>query len=90
MVDPTHILKAEPLQLTSKLTYEEQPVEILDRDKHWLRNRVIDKVKVLWRSHDVEEATWESEEIIRKKYPHLFGAACAMRIQALQAYKYYL
>ena len=29
-------------------------------------------VKVLWKSHAIEEATWETEEYMRQHYPHLF------------------
>ncbi|KAL5578274.1 hypothetical protein UlMin_019973 [Ulmus minor] len=54
------------------LTYEEQPVQILDRKDKALRNKVIPLVKVLWRNHKVEEATWEREDEMRIKYPHLF------------------
>ena len=44
-----------------KLTYEEVPVEILDRQVKWLRNKDVASVKVLWRNHQVESATWEAE-----------------------------
>ncbi|KAL5537390.1 hypothetical protein UlMin_045543 [Ulmus minor] len=54
------------------LTYQEQPVQILDRKDKALRNKVIPLVKVLWRNHKVEEATWEREDEMRAKYPHLF------------------
>ncbi|KAL5549103.1 hypothetical protein UlMin_004334 [Ulmus minor] len=39
------------------LTYQEQPVQILDRKDKTLRNKVIPLVKVLWRNHKVEDAT---------------------------------
>ena len=29
-------------------------------------------VKVVWRNHGLDEATWEVEEKIREKYPNLF------------------
>ena len=29
-------------------------------------------MKVLWRNHSEEEATWEMESEMRIKYPHLF------------------
>ena len=29
-------------------------------------------VKVLWKNHGVEEATWETEAKMRQDYPHLF------------------
>ena len=54
------------------MTYEEKPVQILDREEKVLRNRTIPMVKVLWRNHKVEEATWEIESEMRKNYPYLF------------------
>ena len=73
IADPSHILKEQPIQLKENLTYEEHPVEILDRIDHVLHNKVILLVKVLWRSHTVEEATWEPEAQMRHQYPHLFS-----------------
>ena len=47
IADPSHILKEQPIQLKENLTYEEHPVEILDRRNQVLRNKVIPLVKVL-------------------------------------------
>lgn len=33
----------------------------------------ISLVKVLWRSQEVEEASWELESEMQKKHPHLFN-----------------
>ena len=52
-------MESEPIKVHEDLTYEEQPVQILDRKDKTLRNKVILLVKVLWRNHKVEEATWE-------------------------------
>ncbi|KAA0056475.1 pol protein [Cucumis melo var. makuwa] len=62
----------EPLQLSENLSFEEQPIEILAREVKKLRNREISLVKVLWRNHGVEEATWERKEDMRVQYPELF------------------
>ncbi|KAL5556962.1 hypothetical protein UlMin_039198 [Ulmus minor] len=70
--DPSHVLVSEPIEVREDLTYQEQPVQILDRKDKALRNKVIPLVKVLWRNHKVEEATWEREDEMRAKYPHLF------------------
>ena len=70
--DPSHVLESEPIGIREDLTYEEQPVQILDRKDKALRNKVIPLVKVLWRNHKMEEATWEREDGMRAKYPHLF------------------
>ena len=69
---PTHVLEAQPIQINEDLSYEEEPVQILDRKEQVLRTKTIPLVKVLWRNHQVEEATWESEEQMKIKYPHLF------------------
>ncbi|XP_059295383.1 uncharacterized protein LOC132048704 [Lycium ferocissimum] len=70
--DPAHIISPEVVEINDGLTYEEQPVEILDRQVRRLRAKDIASVKVLWRNHDVEEATWEAAEDIKIRYPHLF------------------
>ena len=70
--DPTHVLHSEDVELDETLTYKEQPVQILDRKVKELKNKRISLVKILWRNHDVEEATWEVEEDMQKKYPSLF------------------
>ncbi|TYK13635.1 pol protein [Cucumis melo var. makuwa] len=66
---PTHVVDFEPLQVNENLSYEEQSVEILAREVKMLRSRGISLVKVLWRSHGFEEATWEREEDRRTQYP---------------------
>jgi hypothetical protein len=49
------------------------PVQILDRKEQKLRTKTIALVKVLWRNHDVEEASWKLEQEMQDKYPHLFN-----------------
>ena len=70
--DPSHVVTLEKIELRPDLTYEEEPVEILAREVKELRNKKIPLVKVLWRNHKTEEATWESEETIRQQYLQLF------------------
>ena len=60
--DPSHVVSSETIELRPDLTYEEEPVEILAREVKELWNKKILLVKVLWRNHKTEEATWESEE----------------------------
>jgi len=70
--DPNHIIELEPDEIAEDLTYEEVPVQILDKKEHILRSKVIPQVKVLWRNHDVEEMTWEFESETKSRYPYLF------------------
>ena len=71
-LDPSHVVSSETIELRPDLTYEEEPVEILAREVKELRNKKIPLVKVLRRNHKTEEATWESEEMMRQQYPQLF------------------
>ena len=71
--DATPIVNLEDIEVQYGVTYEEQPVRILDTKEKVLRNKIIRLVKVLWQHHGVKEATWEPELEIREKYPHLFA-----------------
>ncbi|CAM8974645.1 unnamed protein product [Rhodiola kirilowii] len=70
--DHSHVLEYERLQMGDSLSYEEQPVAILDRQVKRLRNKEIASVKVQWKNHTEAEATWESEKDMKARYPHLF------------------
>ncbi|KAH9763231.1 Endonuclease [Citrus sinensis] len=45
IADPSHVLDNQPIQITEDMSYEEQPIEIVDRNEQVLRNRVISLVK---------------------------------------------
>ena len=70
--DPTRIVPINDVQVTEKLAYDEIPIAILDRQVRRLRNKEVASVKVLWRNNNREEMTWEAEDSMRSKYPHLF------------------
>ncbi|KAK6147382.1 hypothetical protein DH2020_018294 [Rehmannia glutinosa] len=70
--DPSHVIPPQTVQIREDLSYEEKPMKIVDREVKKLRNKEIPLVKVIWRNHRVEEATWELEEDMRQKYPELF------------------
>ncbi|XP_048432767.1 uncharacterized protein LOC125473659 [Pyrus x bretschneideri] len=55
--DPLHVIPPQPLEINPDLTYDEEPVTILDWKDKVLRNKTMCMVKVLWRNHSVEEAT---------------------------------
>ncbi|XP_017640196.1 uncharacterized protein LOC108481596 [Gossypium arboreum] len=70
--DPTYVVPVEEIEIRPDLMFEEESVQILDRDIKVLRRKSIPLVKVLWRNHSTEEATWELEDSMRQQYPHLF------------------
>ncbi|XP_070681763.1 uncharacterized protein [Malus domestica] len=72
VLDPSHVIPPQPLEINLNLTYDEEPVTILDWKYKVLRNKTVRLVKVLWRNHLVEEATWETEDCMREMYPCLF------------------
>ncbi|XP_070041450.1 uncharacterized protein [Nicotiana tomentosiformis] len=70
--DPSHVLDFSSVQLDKDLSYVEEPVAILDRQVRKLRSKNIASVKVQWRGQPVKEETWETEQDMRRRYPHLF------------------
>ena len=72
MGDPASIVPLESVVVKDSLSYEDVPVEILDRQVRRLRNKEVTSIKVLWRSQSIGGATWEAEAAMNVKYPHLF------------------
>ncbi|GJZ96843.1 putative reverse transcriptase domain-containing protein [Tanacetum coccineum] len=67
------IIPMKELQLDDKLNFVEEPVEVMDREIKQLKRSRIPIVKVRWNSKRGPEFTWEREDEIRAKYPHLFS-----------------
>ena len=70
--DPSHIIELEPIQIYEDLTYEEVPIQVVDVIDKVLRRAVVRLVIVQWNNHRIHEATWELEEEMREKHPHIF------------------
>ena len=70
--DPSHVLRDSEIEVSENLTYVEEPIAIVDHEIRQLRKRAIPMVKVIWKNHDLKEATWETEEKMRRNYPYLF------------------
>ncbi|XP_070041565.1 uncharacterized protein [Nicotiana tomentosiformis] len=68
----SHILDFNMVQLDGDLTYDVELVAILDWQVRMLRSKNIVLVKVQWIGQPAEEANWETEREIRRRYPHLF------------------
>ena len=69
--DPSHILAEDEVQVKENLSFEAQPIRIVDQQIKQLRGKAISMVKVLWDAR-VGDSTWELKENIRENYPHLF------------------
>ncbi|XP_075109053.1 uncharacterized protein LOC107767768 [Nicotiana tabacum] len=70
--DSSQMIEAPTIPLDKRLSYEEEPMVIVDKQIRKLWSKEIVFVKVLWINHTVEEATWEIEDTMRVKYPQLF------------------
>ncbi|XP_074283055.1 uncharacterized protein LOC141607603 [Silene latifolia] len=70
--DLSHVLEVENIELDESLTYAEVPKEILDRKVRKIINVESVLLNVLLSNHNVEEATWEPEDSMRERFPHLF------------------
>ncbi|XP_060183490.1 uncharacterized protein LOC132613480 [Lycium barbarum] len=55
--DPSHVLNHDEIEINEGLSYEEEPVQVLDCQVRRLRTKDMASVKVLWRNHNIEEAT---------------------------------
>ena len=75
--DIDSIVPLKEVSIEDSFTYEEIPVEILDRQVKKLRNKEVASVKVLWRNQKVESGTWEAEDDMKKRYPYLFSSTQA-------------
>ena len=65
------IIPTDISEFQDKLFYEKIPVQILYYKVCKFRLKEVAAVKVLWRNQFVEEATWEAEEDMKNRYPHL-------------------
>ncbi|GJX24303.1 hypothetical protein Tco_0228748 [Tanacetum coccineum] len=60
------------IKIDKTLRFVEEPIEIMDREIKSLKRSRIPHVKVRWNSKRGPEFTWECEDYIKSKYPHLF------------------
>ena len=70
--DGNYIIRWDSVLLDDNLSYEKEPVAILDSVIRKLRSREIASIKVQWKNRPVEESTWEKEADMQERYPHLF------------------
>ncbi|GKA60316.1 hypothetical protein Tco_0759723 [Tanacetum coccineum] len=74
LADPTLQVPLDEIRVDVKLNFVEEPVEILEREFKKLKRSRIAIVKVRWNSKRGREFTWEREDQMRLKYPHLFSS----------------
>ncbi|GKA73949.1 putative reverse transcriptase domain-containing protein [Tanacetum coccineum] len=73
LADPILQVPLDVIRVDDKLNFVEEPVEILEKEFKKLRRSRIAIVKVRWNSKHGPEFTWEREDQMILKYPHLFS-----------------
>ncbi|GJT79523.1 putative reverse transcriptase domain-containing protein [Tanacetum coccineum] len=74
LANPTVQVPLDEIQVDAKLNFVEEPVEILESEIKKLKRSRISIVKVWWNLKRRPEFTWEREDQMKLKYPHLFSA----------------
>ncbi|GKD39880.1 hypothetical protein Tco_1260087 [Tanacetum coccineum] len=72
MADKPLVIPLDEIQVDDKLNFIEEPIEIMDREVKRLKQSRIPIVKVRWNSKRGPEFTWEREDQMQKKCPHIF------------------
>ncbi|WVZ97621.1 hypothetical protein U9M48_043140 [Paspalum notatum var. saurae] len=72
---PEEVVDTSQIQIETDLTYEENPIKILDQKQRTTRRKTINFYKVQWSNHSEEEATWEQEEYLQNKYLGFLSAS---------------
>ena len=84
--DGNYIIRWDSVLLDENLSYEEEPVAILDREVRKLRSREIASNKVQWKNQPSEESTWEKEADRQERYPHLFTVSGTLSRPCFSSY----
>ncbi|GKB63304.1 hypothetical protein Tco_0919490 [Tanacetum coccineum] len=83
--EPLAILLGE-IHIDNKLHFIEEPMKIMDRKVKQLKQSYIPIIKVQWNSRRGPEFTWEREDQLKKKYPHLFTKPHPRQVSNLEPY----
>ncbi|KAI3824362.1 hypothetical protein L1987_05820 [Smallanthus sonchifolius] len=73
LADETLAVPLEELHIDEQLRFAKESIEIMDREIKTLKRGIIPIVRVRWDSKHEPEFTWECEDQMIRKYPHLFN-----------------
>jgi hypothetical protein len=74
----TVVLPKPELEKELDLSYQEHPIKILDQKERSTRARSIRMYKIQWSNHSEEEATWETEDFLRSRFPDFLPKGIGM------------
>ncbi|GKD79575.1 putative reverse transcriptase domain-containing protein [Tanacetum coccineum] len=70
---PTLQVTLDEIRVDAKLNFVEEPMGILEREFNKLKRSRMAILKVQWNSKRGPEFTWEHEDQMKLRYPHLFS-----------------
>nr|GEY67447.1 hypothetical protein [Tanacetum cinerariifolium] len=73
MSDETFAIPLDEIQVDDNLHFIEELVEIMDREVKRLKQSCVLIVKIRWNFRRGSEFTWEREDQMQQKYPHIFA-----------------
>nr|XP_043625633.1 uncharacterized protein LOC122597066 [Erigeron canadensis] len=72
LADKSGVIPIEDVSIDPSKRMIEEPVAILGRKQKKLRRKLIDLVLIKWKHTHGESMTWETESVMKEKYPELF------------------
>ncbi|GKE73727.1 putative reverse transcriptase domain-containing protein, partial [Tanacetum coccineum] len=75
MAEEPLAIPSDEIKVDDKFHFIEEPVEIMDHEVKRLKQSHILIFKLRWNSRRGSEFTWEREDQMQKKYPHLFPSS---------------
>jgi hypothetical protein len=75
---PRYIGPEPELEIEPDLSYQEKPVKVLDQKERSTRARSIRMYKIQWSNHTEEEATWETKDFLRSRFPDFLPKGVGM------------
>lgn len=71
--DVSHKIDYKDLEIQKGMSCVEKAMKILDKKVKVLRTKIIPMVKVLWRNHLLDQATWEMESNMKESIQNCFS-----------------
>ncbi|GJZ02125.1 putative reverse transcriptase domain-containing protein [Tanacetum coccineum] len=75
LADPTLYVPLEEIKVYAKLNFVKEPIEILEREIKKLKISRIPIIKIKWNLKRGPEFTWERDDQMKLKYPHLCNSS---------------
>nr|XP_043619611.1 uncharacterized protein LOC122591404 [Erigeron canadensis] len=72
LAEESSVIPIEDVRIDPRKRMIEEPIAILGRKQKKLRRKMIDLVLIKWKHNHGESLTWETESVMKEKYPELF------------------